>query len=65
MVGACVGQRCVMSTVLNLGTGPEAMECDPARRPNVGRVWSKHCEFSEELVRDGRVGQRAGSGRGR
>ena len=42
--GFSAGQRCDCVTAAYLGTGASATACAPGRRPNVGRVWSKHCE---------------------
>lgn len=42
VVGFSAGQRCDCVTAAYLGTGASATACAPGRRPNVGRVRSKH-----------------------
>ena len=42
VVGFSVGQRCDCVVAAYFGTGASETACAPGRRPNVGRVWSKH-----------------------
>lgn len=45
VVGFSVGQRCDCVVAAYFGTGASETACAPGRRPNVGRVWSKHFFF--------------------